>query len=79
MNHLTVGMRMRKMNLPFYLLCSGYIPSVNTLREEIFAGINFANFFFGHFTGINFRELGFTVDFAGINFRELTVNGICLF
>ena len=45
MNHLTVGMRLRKMNLPFYLLCSGYIPSVNTLREEIFAGINFANFF----------------------------------
>ena len=33
----------------------------------------FANFFFGHFAGINFRELGFTEDFAGINFRELSL------
>ena len=38
-----------------------------TLREETFAGINFREFFFGHFAGINFRELGFTEDFAGIN------------
>ena len=43
-----------------------------TLREEIFAGINFREFFFGHFAGINFRELGFPEDFAGINFRELS-------
>ena len=46
-------------------------PFRNTLREEIFAGINFRELFFGHFVGINFRELGFTEDFAGINFREL--------
>ena len=44
-----------------------------TLREEIFVGINFREFFFGHFAGINFRELGFTEDFAGINFRELSL------
>ena len=41
-----------------------------TVREEVFAGINFREFFFGHFAGINFREFGFTEDFAGINFRE---------
>ena len=41
-----------------------------TLRREIFAGINFREFFPGHFAGINFRELGFIEDFAGINFRE---------
>ena len=44
-----------------------------TLREEIFAGINFREFFSGHFAGINFRELGFTEDFAGINFRKLNL------
>ena len=44
---------------------------LNSLREEIFAGINFREVFFRHFAGINFRELGFTEDFAGINFREL--------
>ena len=48
-------------------------PIVHTLREEIFAGINFREFFFGHFAGINFRELGFNKDFAGINFRELSL------
>ena len=42
-----------------------------TLREEIFAGINFREFSSGNFAGINFRELGFTEDFAGINFRQL--------
>ena len=36
------------------------------LRELIFA-----NYFSGHFAGINFRELGFTEDFAEINFGEL--------
>ena len=41
-----------------------------TLREEIFARINF---FSGHFAGINFLELGFTEDFVGINFRELSL------
>ena len=45
----------------------------NTLREEIFAGINFHEFFSGHFVGINFRKLGFTEDFAGINVRKLSV------
>ena len=44
-----------------------------TLREEVFAGINFREFFFGHFAEINFRELGFTEDSAGINFRELSL------
>ena len=34
-----------------------------TLKE------NFRNFFFGHFAGINSRELDFTEDFVGINFR----------
>ena len=45
----------------------------NTLREEIFAGINFREFFFKHFAGINFRELCFNKDFAEINFRELSL------
>ena len=36
-------------------------------------GINFREFFFRHFAGISFRELGFTEDFAGINFRELSL------
>ena len=40
------------------------------LREEIFDGINFRKFFFGHFVGINFRELGLTKDFTAIDFRE---------
>ena len=44
--------------------------SLDTLREEKFTGINFRDFFFRHFAGINFRELGFTEDFAGINFCE---------
>ena len=44
---------------------------MTTLREEIFAGINFRKFFFGHFAGINFREFGLIEDFAGINFRKL--------
>ena len=38
------------------------------LREEIFA-----NFFFEHFTGINFRELGLAEDFAGIYFCDLSL------
>ena len=33
----------------------------------------FANIFWGHFAGINFREFGFTEDFEGINFRELSL------
>ena len=52
----------------------GYFESIlDTLREEIFAGINFREFFFGHFAGIDFRELAFTEDFAGINIRELSL------
>ena len=46
---------------------------VSTLKEEIFAGINFCEFFFRYFAGIDFRELGFTEDFAGIHFRELSL------
>ena len=34
----------------------------DTLREKIFAGINFRKNFFGHFAGVNFREIGFTED-----------------
>ena len=36
-------------------------------------GRNFREFFSGHLTGINFRELGFNKDFAGINFRKLSL------
>ena len=50
------------------------IATLSPLREEIFAGINFREFFFGHFAGINFREFGFTEDFAGINVRELSLS-----
>ena len=45
----------------------------NTLREEIFAGINFREFFFGHCAEISIRELGSTEDSAGIYFRELNL------
>ena len=44
-----------------------------TLREEIFAGINFRECFLGYFAGINFGELGFTADFVGINFRAFSL------
>ena len=50
-----------------------FIWRTSTLRKEIFAGINFREFFFGHFLGINFREFGFIEDFAGINFHELSL------
>ena len=41
-----------------------------TLREEIFAGINFRELdFTDHFAEINFRELSLTKDFVEINFR----------
>ena len=40
------------------------------MREEIFAGINFCEFFFRHFAEINFCEFRFTEDFMGINFHE---------
>ena len=43
-----------------------------TLTEEIFPHLTFANFFFGHFAGINFRELDFNKDFASINFHQLS-------
>ena len=55
------------------ILCITATNSAITLREEIFAGINSREFFYGHFAGINFRELGFPEDFAGINFRELNL------
>ena len=41
------------------------------LREEIFAGINFPEFFVGRFAIIDFCELSLTMDFEGINFRKL--------
>ena len=43
------------------------------LREKFSRELIFANFFFGHFAGINFHALGFTENFAGINFRELSL------
>ena len=43
-------------------------------REEVFAEINFREFFSEHLAGNNFRVLGFTKDFAGINFHELGFN-----
>ena len=46
---------------------------LSPFREEIFAGINFRDFFLGHFAGTNFRELGFTKDFAEINFCKLSL------
>ena len=42
---------------------------VSTLREEIFAGIDFRKLFFGYFAGIHFRYLEFTKDFAENYFR----------
>ena len=42
---------------------------LHTFREDIFAGTNFQEFFCGHFSGINFQELGFTEELAEINFR----------
>ena len=47
------------------------MQNTDTLREEIFAGINFCEFGFTEdFAGINSCELSLTRDFAGINFRE---------
>ena len=48
---------------PFHVLIVVIVASA--LREEIFA-----NFFFGHFAGINFCELGLTNDFPAIHFCE---------
>ena len=52
--------------------CIAYLKGRNFWRELIFA-----NFFLGHFVGINFREFGFTEDFTGINFRELSLSKDC--
>ena len=49
------------------LCANGACVSMNTLKEEIFAGIDFREFFFGHFAGINLLQIVFTEDFAGIN------------
>ena len=58
----------------YQIFCLLNVTNKNpTLREEIFAGINFLEFFFGHFVGINFLEFEFTEDFAGINIRELSL------
>ena len=52
-------------------LISGESSSKITLREEIFAGINFRKLCFDkHFAGINFRKLSLSKDLAGINFRQ---------
>ena len=55
------------------ILCITATNLAITLREEIFAGINSREFFYGHLAGINLRELGFPEDFAVINFRELSL------
>ena len=54
-----------------WVFYGGSIILTKNLKEEIFA-----NFFFRHFAGINFRELGFNKDFAGINFRELSLTKV---
>jgi len=46
---------------------------VATKWEEISAGINFCEFFFGHIAGTNFCEFDPTGDFGDINFRELSL------
>ena len=46
-----------------------HLPQGKKFSRELI----FANFFFGYFAAIIFRELGFTEDFAGINFRELSL------
>ena len=56
--------------------CLTIVLNVNNVhktdRTTIYlGGRNFREFFFGHFTGINLSELGFTTDFAGINFGKL--------
>ena len=56
------------LHLSIYLFKSRHLI---TLREEIFAGINFRELGFTQdFAGINFRELSLTKDFTGINFHE---------
>ena len=58
-------------NLLCMVLSKRCPTSRHTLREEIFAGINFRELGFTEdFAGINFRKLSLTKDFAGINFRE---------
>ena len=46
---------------------------IYTLKEVIFARVDFRVIFFGHFAGINFRELGLTKDFWEIDIRESTI------
>ena len=58
---------MKNSHLLKYLGRAVKIITRHTLREEIFAVINFREFFFGHFAGIDFCEFGFTEDFVGIN------------
>ena len=50
-----------------------YMRETHILSEEIFAGIDFREFFFGHFAGIDLLRIVFTEDFAGINFCELSL------
>ena len=53
----------------FCILFWNLLPEGKKFSRELI----FANFFFGHFARINFRELGFNKDFTGINFRELSL------
>ena len=63
------------LNLPTPLLLTIHSQNRSYLRGRNFHGnLIFANFFLGHFVGINFREFGFTEDFTGINFRELSLS-----
>ena len=50
-----------------------FVASWKYLKGRNFRGNSFPRIFFGHFAGINFRELGLSEDFAGIHFRELSL------
>ena len=49
-----------------FILSENFLPG--SLKEEIFAGINFGEYF-EHVTGNNFHDFGIPKDFAVINFR----------
>ena len=49
------------------------IESHYYLKARNFHGNRSSRIFYGHFAGINFRQLSFTKDFAGINLRTLSL------
>ena len=52
--------------IQFFVYLEKFLPG--HLKEEIFAGINFGEYF-EHVTGNNFHDFGIPKDFAVINFR----------